>query len=136
MQYTTLFRLAYIAACMSVFSEPALAHHSFAPFDRTEKISVNGTVKELQWGNPHVWLKVIAPDKDGVLEEWSFEATGISPMRRIGWSPTVVKPGDKLVVEAHPLKDGRRGGQLLSVVLPDGKVLKAYQQLEDDLNIK
>jgi len=34
-----------------------------------------------------------------------------------------VKPGDNVTVKIHPLKDGSRGGQFLSAVLPNGQEL-------------
>ena len=42
---------------------------------------------------------------------------------RIGWTPTIVKAGDKVAVEINPLRDGTRGGTLLSIVLADGTKL-------------
>ena len=40
-----------------------------------------------------------------------------------GWRPDSVKAGDKVTITMHPLKDGSRGGQLLSAVLPSGQQL-------------
>jgi hypothetical protein len=40
-----------------------------------------------------------------------------------GWRPDSVKPGDKVSIDFHPLKDGSRGGQLVAATLADGKRL-------------
>jgi len=109
--------LAALAVCASA---PALAHHSFAMFDRNKTVRINGVVKEYEWTNPHVWLHIMAPDASGKSVQWSFEMQSIAQDTRAGWRPDSVKPGDKVTVEYHPLKDGSRGGQLAAGVLANG----------------
>jgi hypothetical protein len=108
---------------------PALAHHSFAMFDADKTVELKGTVKEFQWTNPHSWLQVMVMDQDGKSVEWSLEMGSPGGLAREGWRPKTVKPGDKVTVSLHPLKDGSNGGQLLGVILPDGtKLGDAYNQ--------
>jgi hypothetical protein len=102
---------------------PAWAHHSFAMFDREKAVEVSGVVKEYEWTNPHVWIHLTAPDGRGKPVEWSFEMQSIAQDTRAGWRPDSVKPGDKISVIYHPLKDGTRGGQLMSATLANGKHL-------------
>jgi len=102
---------------------PAFAHHSFAMFDPEKLITQPGVVKEFEWTNPHVWLHVVAPDSTGKPVEWSFEMQATAQASSGGWRPDSVKPGDKVTVEFHPLKDGSRGGELVAATLPDGKRL-------------
>lgn len=97
-----------------------LAHHSFAMFNRDQTMSVSGSVKDYEWANPHVWIHVMVTDEKGVPREWGFEMQSIAQDSRAGWRPDSVKPGDKITVEFHPLKDGTRGGQLASAVLANG----------------
>jgi Family of unknown function (DUF6152) len=106
------------------FAAPAFAHHSFSMFDNTKVVKLDGTVKELEWTNPHSWLRVMVEDPEShQAKQWSIELASTGQQARIGWSPTVVKPGDKVAVEINPLRDGTRGGTLLSIVLPDGTKL-------------
>jgi hypothetical protein len=109
--------LSMAALCVSV---PAFGHHSFAMFDRDRIVRIAGVVKEYEWTNPHVWLHILAPDKDGKSVQWSFEMQSIAQDSRAGWRADTVKPGDKVTVEYHPLKDGSRGGQLTAGVLANG----------------
>jgi hypothetical protein len=102
---------------------PAFAHHSFAMFDRDKTMRVEGVVKEYEWTNPHVWLHVMVADSKGAAREWGFEMQSIAQDMRAGWRADTVKPGDRIVVEYHPLKDGSRGGQLTAGILADGKRL-------------
>jgi Family of unknown function (DUF6152) len=102
---------------------PAFAHHSFAMFEREKFANVSGVVKEYEWTNPHVWIHIMVPNAQGKDVEWSFEMQSIAQDSRAGWRPDSVKPGDKVTVEYHPLKDGSRGGQLTAAVLASGKRL-------------
>ena len=108
---------------LQLFTGAALAHHSFAMFDPEKLITQTGVVKEFEWTNPHVWLHVLAPDSTGKPVEWSFEMQATAQATSGGWRPDTVKPGDKVIVEFHPLKDGSRGGELVAATLSDGKRL-------------
>jgi hypothetical protein len=113
-----------IAAIAAPFlTPPASAHHSFAMFDAEKTITLNGTVKEIEWTNPHMWLYVMAPDPTGKVQEYPLEMQGPGQSMKNGWKQDSVHPGDKVTVEMHPLKTGARGGQLMSVVLPSGQRL-------------
>ena len=113
--------LAGIAAVLLV--PPAFAHHSFAMFDAEKTITLNGTVKEFEWTNPHMWLYVMVQDAGGKALEYPLEMQGPGQSLKNGWKQDSLKPGDKVTVEMHPLKTGARGGQLLTVVLPSGQKL-------------
>jgi hypothetical protein len=102
---------------------PALAHHSYAMFDGEKTLTIEGTVKELQWANPHVWLEVVVL-QGATAGNWSFEGGPIQQLKRIGWRSEILKPGDKVTVVAHPLRDGSKGGALMWITLPDGRILQ------------
>jgi len=94
-------------------------------FDPEKLITKTGTVKELEWTNPHVWIHIMAPDDAGKPVEWSFEMQAVQQATSGGWRPDIVRPGDKISIDFHPLKDGSRGGELVSATLSDGKRLAA-----------
>lgn len=81
-------------------------------------------MKEFQWGSPHTWIElvVLAPDK--TAKPLSLELTTISGLKRNGWKPSTLKPGDKVTVAYHPMRDGTPAGQLIEVVTADGQTLK------------
>jgi hypothetical protein len=92
-------------------------------FDATTTLEFKGTVKEFQWTNPHSWLQVDVPSEQGDMVEWSLEMGSPGGLARSGWRPRTVVPGDEVTVTLHPLKDGSPGGQLLTVMLPDGTLM-------------
>ena len=109
---------------LSLFAVPALAHHSFAMFDHDKTVTLAGTLKEYEWLNPHSWVHVMVTDPaTGKIVPYSFEAGSTSQVAARGWKIDSMKPGDKVSVTFHPLKDGSHGGQVLAVTLPDGTKL-------------
>jgi hypothetical protein len=46
-----------------------------------------------------------------------------SLLARRGWRSTTLKPGDQISVRVHPLRNDEKGGQYISITLPDGRVL-------------
>jgi hypothetical protein len=115
------FALSGVAALL--FAWPATAHHSFAMFEQDKVVTLQGTVKEFEWVNPHSWIYLMVPDETGALKEWAIEMGSPVQQTRVGWSPDLLKAGDKVTVALRPLKDGSRGGTIVSVTLPDGKKL-------------
>ncbi len=110
------------AMAFSVVASCAWAHHSGAMFEPTKSIEFDGTVREFQWTNPHSWLQVLSADAKGGVEEWSLELGPLVGLSRAGWKPRTLKPGDKVKVVFHPMRDGSRGGRLVTVTVADGHV--------------
>jgi len=118
-----------IAVCTAVvagvLAVPIEAHHSFAMFDQEKTITVDGTLKEFEWTNPHCWLHLNVVDRaTGKTSEWAFEMGSIGQIAAQGWKADTVKVGDKIAVDAHPMKDGSRGGQYQGARLSDGRSFK------------
>jgi hypothetical protein len=95
-------------------------------YDSTKLIKLEGTVKEFQWSNPHVmmWLTKSA---DPAGEVWTIELpTSPGNLARMSWTKRSLKPGDHVIVELNPLRDGQHGGSFKKVTLVDtGVVLVA-----------
>jgi hypothetical protein len=125
MQFRTVIVWAapFLSGTLLLPSGAALAHHSFAMFDQTRHVKIEGVVKEYQWTQPHVWLDVmVANNQGGGTVLWGLESQSPGILHRRGWRPDSFKPGDKVVVDVFPMKDGTAGGQMLRAVLPDGRV--------------
>ena len=101
---------------------PAAAHHSFAMFDQQKIMTLDGTVHEFQWTNPHAFLEVDVAE-GGKSTRWSLELNSPNNLKRQGWSRSAVKMGDQVTVRMNPLRDGQPGGLFLDLKFPNGKVL-------------
>ena len=122
--------LALTGVAASLFAIPALAHHSFAMFDQGRTVHMMGTVTELEWINPHVWLHVESTADDGSKLEWSFEAGSTGQLTQSLWTSTSVVPGDVIDIGFHPLKDGSNGGHIMK---EDGTYLCQGAECRDRL---
>ena len=102
---------------------PALAHHSFAMFDQTKVVTLNGVVKEFEWTNPHAWIELMVPDAGGTPIKWGIELNSPNNLSRQGWKRTSIQAGDKVTIKLNPLRSGASGGLFNQIILPNGKVL-------------
>jgi Family of unknown function (DUF6152) len=102
----------------------ALAHHSFAMFNREQTIELQGTVKEFQWTNPHAFLEVIVENSPhSTPAVWSIEMNGPRALISQGWRPKSVVPGDMVLLQVYPARNGSNFAQFKSITLSDGKTL-------------
>jgi hypothetical protein len=114
--------IAGAVVAIATFTTGALAHHSFAGFDKSRKVSLQGTVKQWQFTNPHSWLQVIAIE-GGRQVEYSIEGASVNTLVRRGWNRTTFKPGDKVTISIYPSIDGKKSGALLSATFANGKTI-------------
>jgi hypothetical protein len=113
-------RAAFFLATALLVATAAHAHHSGAMFDRSKTVTLHGTVKEFQFTNPHVWILLLVPDESGNVVEWDVEASAPARLVKWGISAATVHAGDKITLNMHPLKDGRKGGSLVDITLANG----------------
>ena len=114
-----------LSLTLAVASAPlALAHHSYAMFDMSKTLTLQGTIRDFQWTNPHSWIWIDVPDAKGATEQWGIEGMSPNYLARRGWSKHTLKPGDKVSMLIHPLKGAEHGGSFLSVTLADGSVMR------------
>lgn len=115
---------AVLAGATLLAAGAAVAHHSFAMFDRDKELVLAGTVREFQWTNPHAFIELDVVDDAGAVEKWSVEMNSPNNLTRQGWKSSMLKSGDKVTVTLNPLRDGKKGGLFVAITLADGKVIK------------
>jgi hypothetical protein len=86
---------------------PVVAHHSVsAEFDTTKTISFTGKVKEVNWGNPHIYTSVEATDPDtGKPVVFRVEGGAPNALFRAGWRKDTVKIGETVKVTGNRAKN-------------------------------
>jgi hypothetical protein len=114
-------------ACVALLAAgAATAHHSFGMFDQKKEVTLEATVVEYRWKNPHTHIVVSVPDgaKDpATVGTWDIESASIAIMTRQGWNKSSFKAGDKIVVVVNPLRSGEKGGSLVYAVDKSGRKL-------------
>ena len=112
-----------IGVMLLMMAAPVAAHHSFAMFDQTKTRTLEGTVVEFAWTNPHASIQIDVPNGSGGMDRWGVEMGSPNAMVRQGWKSNIIKPGDRVTVVVRPLKTGEHGGAFVSMKLEDGRLL-------------
>jgi hypothetical protein len=82
---------------------PVSAHHSFpAHYFEDQTVSIEGELVEFEYRSPHAWVRVMAPDEKGVLQQFSAEWANPSRLSQLGVTKETLKPGDRVVVTGSP----------------------------------
>jgi hypothetical protein len=117
--------VAATVVLMLAMVSSAFAHHSAAGIDQTKTVTVEGTVKQFKWANPHSWIELEVANTKGGTDIWNFEMMPPSYLINSGWKSNSIKAGDKVKVTAAPFKDGTPGGLFRKLTLPSGQELGA-----------
>ena len=120
---TKRFPSVALAVGLLMFSVPLWAHHGFAAFYTTERVTLKGTVTEWKWASPHCLLLFDVKDDKGTIVHWATEVENPNTMANRGWARNSFKFGDEVTVTLEPAKSGQPVGRTLNVVLPDGRGL-------------
>jgi hypothetical protein len=126
-------KIALMAAGLILsFGGIAAAHHSGAAYDMEHLRTTEGTVKTVNWTNPHITFVIDCDAKDGApAQTLVFEVSSPGVLTRSGWTKRSLQPGDHAVFHYAPLRDGNPGGFLVKVNLPNGQELSFSLQPAD-----
>jgi hypothetical protein len=118
-------KLSIVAAVwLFVFCLPAVGHHGNAEFELDQSVTLQATITEFLWSNPHSIIYFDAKNDKGQLQRWSCETAQPALLHRAGWTRDSLKPGDHVTIVAHPAKSGQPVAYLIKVILADGQELK------------
>jgi len=106
-----------------LFAGVAFAHHGTANYDTNKTVTVKGTITDFQFVNPHVIIVMDVKGDDGKVVSWQGELTSPNRLSRLGWSKSVIKPGDTLTVGGYPTKSGSPEIWIQKVTLASGEDL-------------
>jgi hypothetical protein len=125
---TTRFRHPALAAGLAVLLiaaavAPVAAHHSFAAFNMQDEKTVTGTVRRVDWTNPHIWIWLDVPNNQGGMDVYAFEGMSPNFLERRGWKRTTLKTGDTVTITYRPMVDGSKGGMFTNGRMENGTVL-------------
>ena len=125
MKITRITRGAILLSLLALAS-PVFAHHAWRGFDKAHPMTLKGTVKEFDWGNPHVWIKLEVKDDKGNIEMWSAGAPSPSRLANAGWDKDTIKVGEEISVTGARGSGDSHEMRLEKVVLVDGREMPCY----------
>ena len=109
MKYKLFFALLLAAASLLLVNT-SFAHHGVSGYDMEKVITIQGTVTNFDWANPHCLVHIDVKDGNGAAKDWIIELGAPTLMKRFGWSKNSMKPGDAVVAATHPAKNGATTG--------------------------
>jgi hypothetical protein len=75
---------------------------------------------------PHSWVYLDVKDAKGEVTTWALEATGPSGLTKVGVKREDVRPGDRIKVRCHLLRDGSNGCLLGYLTPMHGDVARGH----------
>ena len=117
-------RLLFIVSIVGIvtIARPVLAHHSFAAeFDDKQPIKLTGTLKKVEWTNPHIWYYVEVKNPDGTTTMWALSGGAPGQLMRRGIRKEQLVVGAIVNVDGFRAKDGSHNGFGRSVTYQDGR---------------
>jgi len=118
-------KILLMSLAAALFADVVMsAHHSHAMFDGSIETEITGTLLNVRYGNPHVYLRVEATQRDGKPlnppQTWAIEMSTTANMQQRGITPAILKVGKPISVKVNPLFSGGFSGNYTSVVMIDG----------------
>jgi hypothetical protein len=104
MRKASVFLIACaVAAALTV---PVVAHHSIsAEFDTAKPVTFTGTIKQVDWMNPHIYTHVEVKNPDGTTVVYKVEGGPPNSLYRQGWRKDSLKTGDTVTVSGVRAKN-------------------------------
>jgi hypothetical protein len=110
-----------LALVLLMVSAPLLAHHGSAAYDNTKMTTLNGTVTEFRFIQPHPLIYLDAKDANGNVEKWFVEMTAPNHLVHYGWNGHKIHAGDVIKVTGHASKNGNKVLNLSKIYDASGK---------------
>ena len=118
--------LLFSVLCTVAAAQPAWAHHSYANYNMTTLVELEGTVRRVHWIFPHVTIYVEVENADGEPLLWAMGASTPHGVEEAGVSKDDVQVGDRVNVRCYPIKDGSQGCALGFVTPMHGDTARGH----------
>ncbi len=117
-----------IAIVIVIGSAPTFAHHGFAAYTN-ETRTVQATITNFRFVNPHVQLYFDVENETGEVEHWQAELTAPNKLSRGGWTKNTLKPGDEVQITGRVARNGGRSIRIRELRKAGGEPLPLREVL-------
>ena len=121
------------ALCLCLFlvaGATVAGHHGTGiSYDLSAPLAtIEGTVTEFAWRNPHVSIHIDVKDAQGNIVNYALEHNNVNSLATLGYHRNTLRPGQEVTAVFHPSRSGAPVGLTVKIVLPDGKEILQRQQ--------
>ena len=106
-----------------------LAHHGRASYSN-EEITVQATVTEFRFVNPHVQIYFDITSEEAEIEHWQGELTAPNKMARGGWTKSTLNPGDEIKISGRVARNHGHSVLINEIIMPDGERIPLWEVLD------
>jgi hypothetical protein len=106
-----------------------LAHHGRASYSN-EEITLQATVTEFRFVNPHVQIYFNITSEGGEIEHWQGELTAPNKMARGGWTKSTLNSGDEIKISGRAARNHGRSVLINEIIMPDGESIPLWEVLD------
>src|SRR5215475_2672063 len=95
--------IIFLLCALPLIGTTTYAHHSFgAVYDSKKSITLEGTLVQFLFRNPHSFVHMEAPDEHGVMRRWALEWSAAGALGGQGLNSNSLKVGDHIIVTGRP----------------------------------
>jgi hypothetical protein len=127
-----LFAASSVTGALLMISAPMFAHHSDAEWNQTPLITIEGTVTQWKFINPHSEIHLEVKDDKGNVEQWIVFCCVPNTAARAGMSSKSFVPGETLAITGHPSRYGRKTMQHEKIVRANGELVRTNKNTPRD----
>jgi hypothetical protein len=122
-------RLVLVLAGVAIVAAPLSAHHGRGrAYDMQKRLTLNGTVSQVKWQNPHVLIFIDVKDEAGKVVRWGFENSNVHTLAAQGYNRNTLKVGQPVTAIVNPASNGEPLGIVVKVILADGKEIMSRER--------
>jgi hypothetical protein len=111
-----------MVAYVALTSAAIWAHHATAAdFDVTKLIVLQGTVRKVEWINPHAWLHLDVMNADGKITAWRIEGASMNAYALRKFPKESVTVGIEISITVYPAKNEANMADGATITLKNGK---------------
>ncbi len=126
----TKFPVLALAALSALLGSVAsLAHHGRASYSN-EVVTLQATVTEFKFINPHVQIYFDITNDSGEVEHWQGELTAPNKLARAGWTKSTFRPGDQIRISGRAARNDGHSVAINEILTSDGQSLPLFETLD------
>ena len=122
-------KFLFLLTTAFLLSASALAHHGRAVYS-SDVITLEATVTEFRFVNPHVQVYFDITTEAGEIEQWQGELTAPNKLARGGWTKNTLQAGDQIRITGRAARNDGHSVAINEIIMPDGEAIPLWEVLD------